>query len=209
MRRIVIVAYKGINSKLNLKLIRNKGYNYVVTAMLKSMNSLVTKSALDIEGYTFLNEGRESEFRYKVLPYVNVVKDEEGQRRQLDGCLIVTFSKERAEELLESPSRIDLSNKRGGKKYIKSAGSKSAWTLDEEAVECDALFYGYYAIQIGTHDMTAMEVIDVYHKLWKIEESFRIMKSTLEVRPIFHWTERRIKGHFLICFLAFLLEGTL
>lgn len=54
-----------------------------------------------------------------------------------------------------------------------------------------------------------MEVMDVYHELWKIEESFRIMKSTLEVRPIFHWTERRIKGHFLICFLAFLLERTL
>ncbi len=35
------------------------------------------------------------------------------------------------------------------------------------------------------------------------------MKSTLEVRPIFHWTESRIKGHFVICFLAFLLERTL
>jgi transposase len=35
------------------------------------------------------------------------------------------------------------------------------------------------------------------------------MKSTLEVRPIFHWTEPRIKGHFVICFLAFLLERTL
>jgi len=35
------------------------------------------------------------------------------------------------------------------------------------------------------------------------------MKSTLEVRPIFHWTERRIKGHFVVCFLAFLLERTL
>jgi len=46
-------------------------------------------------------------------------------------------------------------------------------------------------------------------RLWKIEESFRIMKSTMEVRPIFHWTEKRIKGHFVVCFLSFLLEGTL
>jgi transposase len=52
-------------------------------------------------------------------------------------------------------------------------------------------------------------ILDAYHTLWKIEESFRIMKSTLEVRPIFHWTEKRIKGHFVICFLAFLLERTL
>jgi transposase len=52
-------------------------------------------------------------------------------------------------------------------------------------------------------------VLDAYHTLWKIEESFRVMKSTLEVRPVFHWTELRIKGHFVICFLAFLLERTL
>ena len=42
-----------------------------------------------------------------------------------------------------------------------------------------------------------------------IEESFRIMKSTLETRPIFHWTSKRIKGHFVVCFLSFLLERTL
>ena len=51
--------------------------------------------------------------------------------------------------------------------------------------------------------------MDAYHNLWKIEQSFRIMKSTLEVKPIFHWTELRIKGHFVICFLAFLLERNL
>jgi len=53
------------------------------------------------------------------------------------------------------------------------------------------------------------DVLGAYHTLWKIEESFRIMKSTLEVRPIFHWTEPRIKGHFVVCFLSFLLERTL
>ena len=45
-----------------------------------------------------------------------------------------------------------------------------------------------------------------YHTLWKIEESFRIMKSTLEIRPVFHWTPKRIEGHFVVCFLAFLME---
>ncbi|WP_460180412.1 IS1634 family transposase [Thermodesulfovibrio sp. TK110] len=57
--------------------------------------------------------------------------------------------------------------------------------------------------------LTATEILNYYHELWKIEESFRCMKSTLEVRPIFHWTERRIKGHFVMCFIAFLLERAL
>ncbi len=58
-------------------------------------------------------------------------------------------------------------------------------------------------------DLTPLEVLSAYHTLWKIEESFRIMKSTLEVQPIFYWTEIRIKGHFVTYFLAFLLERTL
>lgn len=45
--------------------------------------------------------------------------------------------------------------------------------------------------------------------LWKIEETFRIMKTTLEVRPIYHWTERRIRGHFVMCFISFLMMRTL
>lgn len=53
------------------------------------------------------------------------------------------------------------------------------------------------------------DVLKAYQSLWKIEKSFRIMKSTLEVRSVFHWTEPRIKGHFVICFPTFLLERTL
>ncbi|GAQ94166.1 hypothetical protein TAGGR_1345 [Thermodesulfovibrio aggregans] len=39
--------------------------------------------------------------------------------------------------------------------------------------------------------------------LYKIEESFRCMKSSLDLRPVYHWTERRIKGHIMLCFLSF------
>ncbi|MCJ7509120.1 MAG: transposase, partial [candidate division Zixibacteria bacterium] len=68
---------------------------------------------------------------------------------------------------------------------------------------------GYYGIQTSEKNLTAEEILKAYQTLWKIEESFRIMKSTLSARSIFHWTEPRIKGHFVICFLAFLLERTL
>ena len=54
-----------------------------------------------------------------------------------------------------------------------------------------------------------MDVLDAYHTLWTIEESFRVMKSTLEVRPVFHWTPKRIRGHFMVCFLSFLMERKL
>lgn len=73
----------------------------------------------------------------------------------------------------------------------------------------DEKWDGYYGIQTSQKDLSVETILDAHHTLWKIEESFKIMKSTLEVRPIFHWTEKRIKGHFVICFMAFLLERTL
>jgi len=137
--------------------------------------------------------------------------------------LIVTYSSRRAEKdradrerliakaqnLLESKAKIQASNKRGGKKYLKEIDCTGTWILDEEAIAREEQFDGYYGIQTSEKEMSARDILAAYHNLWRIEESFRVMKSTLEVRPVFHWTERRIKGHFVICFLAFLLERTL
>ncbi len=114
----------------------------------------------------------------------------------------------KARLLLENKSYINTSNKRGGKKYLRSR-KEVDWVLDEEAIKKDEMFDGYYAIQTSERNLTPQDILKAYHTLWRIEESFRIMKTTLEVRPIFHWTEPRIKGHFVICFLAFLLERTL
>ncbi len=46
----------------------------------------------------------------------------------------------------------------------------------------------------------------IYQGLWKIEESFRVMKSNLEARPIFVWTESSIRGHFVMCYLALVIQ---
>ena len=57
--------------------------------------------------------------------------------------------------------------------------------------------------------MTDLDIHDTYNNLWRIEESFRIMKSDLDARPVFLQLEETIKGHFLICYLAVLLERIL
>ena len=96
-----------------------------------------------------------------------------------------------------------------GTQVSQGSGCRYRLILDKEAISNDERFAGYYAIQTSARNLAVTDVLSAYHSLWKIEESFRIMKSTLEVRPIFHWTEPRIKGHFVICFLAFLLARTL
>jgi transposase len=110
--------------------------------------------------------------------------------------------------LLEEPEKIKASLKRGGRKYIDRIDpeKRETWKLAIEKIEQDCKFDGFYGIQTSDTHMSATEVMEAYHTLWKIEESFRIMKSTLEIRPVFHWTPKRIHGHFVVCFLAFLLE---
>ncbi|BAL80248.1 IS1634 family transposase [Caldisericum exile] len=234
IRRVIIVADRGLNSKLNLKKIKDKGYDYIVSSRIKSMKKDVQESILNEEGYVTikgkdtlnLNSADSSQdeetFRYKLLDYVNTVRDTDNKLYDLKEKLLVTYSPLRAQKdredrqrlidkgvkFLDNPSAISGSLKRGGRKYLKET-NKLNWELDKNAMSRDEMFDGYYAIEVSKTDMNVNDILDAHHALWKIEESFRIMKSTLEVRPIFHWTEKRIKGHFVVCFLSFLLERTL
>ena len=63
-------------------------------------------------------------------------------------------------------------------------------------------YAGYNLLVTSETAMSAEEIYNAYHQLWRIEESFRIMKTYLEARPVFLQTKESIYGHFLICYLA-------
>jgi transposase len=220
IRKVIIVADKGINSKLNLKMISDRGYKYIFASRIKSASKKI-KDLIFTGDYTKTQSTYDT-VRYKVNDWINEFKAD-GKKYELAEKLIITYSEKRAKKdradrerliekagaLLKNKAKIRQFNKRGGKKYIKDISKDSDWIFDIEAVLADQRFDGYYGIQTNDMELGPEKVMDAYHSLWKIEQSFRIMKSTLEVKPIFHWTELRIKGHFVICFLAFLLERNL
>jgi transposase len=234
IRNVIIVADRGINSKLNLKQIVDKGYGYILASRIKSMPEKVQTEIFKQEDYVTLSQNEtDGIVKCKVIDYVNEFKIKDENRSdnvkrkkqivvELQEKLIVTYSDKRARKdkadrerllekasyLLQDKSRIQSSNKRGGKKYLKEM-TKTDWKLDIESIERDEKWDGYYGIQTSEKELSVSKILEAHHTLWRIEESFKIMKSTLEVRPIFHWTEKRIKGHFVVCFLAFLLERTL
>ncbi len=70
----------------------------------------------------------------------------------------------------------------------------------------DYALAGYNLLVTSEISMDSEEVYNVYHNLWRIEQSFRIMKSELDARPVFCQTESTIKGHFLVCYLSVLLS---
>ena len=229
INRVVIVADRGLNYKDGLNKIKDAGYGYIMAAKIKGSSATMQKKIFDEEGFININdkEGK-LELRYKVMEHENIFTDENGVNHVLQENIVVTYSPKRARKdesdrermiekariLLENPEQIATTNKRGGRKYINQTNKKQTkkdkeqpqYTLAENKIEQDAKFDGYYAIQTSEKSMSANEIMDAYHTLWKIEESFRIMKSTLEIRPVYHSNPERIKGHFVVCFLAFLME---
>ncbi len=250
LNKVIIVADKGINSKLNLKYIKDNGFDYIVSARIKNMKKSVQKEILSDENYKKISSNdffywrddfdeEDNLFKYKVLDYTNVIKYEdeehsENSRRhkwikeELKEKLICTFSSKRARKdardrqraiekamkVITENNKSAVSNRRGYKRFVtddKEEVDKESYNLklDESRIVEESRFDGFYGIQCSDLSLGSLKVIDNYHYLFKSEESFRILKSTMETRPIFLWTPKRIEGHFVCCFIAFLLEREL
>jgi hypothetical protein len=89
-----------------------------------------------------------------------------------------------------------------GNRFLRIA--KGSVTLDEAAIARGRLD-GKFVLTTST-DLPAAEVAKTYKSLWRVERAFREVKSTLDVRPIFHQRDDNVIGHILGCFLALRLE---
>jgi transposase len=225
IRKLIFVADKAINSKKNLHLIKAAGYDYIVSARLKNSSKKIRDELFNPQDYHCLTVDQTTgaaTFKYKVLTdHKFSYRDQQGSTQQLLDNLIITWSSERAQrdgkdrerQIAKAQKMIDKHHQVGAKKgyqrYIATEGEHKVVGLDEDRIAEDALWDGYYGIQASETNLDATGIIEAYHQLWKIEQSFRVLKSTMRTRPIFHWTPKRIKGHFVACFMAFVLERAL
>ena len=91
-------------------------------------------------------------------------------------------------------------NKRGYNKFLTMEGDVKV-TIDYDKLESDAKWDGLKGY-LTNADIPASEVYAAYHNLWHVERAFRISKSKIEIRPMFHFTRKRIEAHVCICFVA-------
>ena len=87
----------------------------------------------------------------------------------------------------------------------KETDDKVKAVINEKVIDEDLRLAGYNLLVTSEIKAKATDIYSTYHNLWRIEESFRIMKSDLDARPVFLQKEDTIKGHFLICYLTVLL----
>ena len=116
----------------------------------------------------------------------------------------------RAKKLIENnPKKLGKARQNDPKRFIEivnttkngEAAEEVYYSINQTVIDEEAKFDGLYAVCTNLED-SVEDIIKVNHRRWEIEESFRIMKSEFNARPIFHSNEEAIKAHFLICFLA-------
>src|SRR3989338_2677607 len=94
--------------------------------------------------------------------------------------------------------------KNGYKKYVKLK-EDIIEGIDLDKLEKEKIYDGKWVLLTNTK-LEYTEIAKYYKSLWQIENAFSELKSSLDVKSMYHWTERRIRGHIFICFLALVLE---
>lgn len=219
IKKVTIVADRGLNTGINLSDLKDEGYEYIVGSRLKNLGKKMQSKVLDIDSYEAFNDADINNFKHKTIEYTKVVKDKKGKIiDKIKSRIICTWSKKRASKDQKDRNRLvekakgllennKVFNKRGAQKYIDSTVGDPILNLAK--IEDDCRWDGFYGIETSDPEITAEIVLDAYKKLWKIEESFKIFKSHLEARPVYHWSPKRIRGHFVLSYIAFLFERTL
>lgn len=136
-------------------------------------------------------------FSRKMMEYQRTVRNRQIERaRKL-------AAKGDPEEIKKGPNDVRRFMKRTTR---TKSGEKAVveYTIDEEKIREEEKYDGYYAVATNLDD-PAKDILEVSHNRYKIEDCFRIMKTNFSGRPAFHWTEPRIKAHFLICYIALLV----
>lgn len=119
----------------------------------------------------------------------------------------------KAKDLIANPGRYTRATSVGAAGYInnidydKKTGEiiVKDLSLDIDKIMEEEKYDGYYSIVTSELNMSDKEMRDTYKGLWKIEESFKITKSTLETRPVYVWTKEHIEAHFLTCFISLVI----
>ena len=226
--RTIQVADKGLNCFNNIMHALKSGDGYIFSKSVKNLPETEKTWVLLENNYVDV-KNKKGEVLYRIKDCVDdfsyTYTDDTGHKKtlKLTEKRIVTFNPKLAEkQTYEINRQVEKAKKLRAceakkseygdsskyvtfvftdKKGTKTTG-KSKVEINEKAIENAKKLAGYNMLITSEIRMTASEIYAAYHNLWRIEESFRIMKSQLDARPVFMQKQETITGHFLICYLA-------
>lgn len=194
----IVVADAGLLSRKNIEALVADGYEYILGARLKNENANVKRRVLDLK----LTDGQVASITTD--DGLRIVVSFTEKRRKKDA-----FNRAKGLQRLQAKvasgkvSKKHINN-RGYNKYLRLHGEATI-SIDMEAFEQDAAWDGIKGYVTNTK-LSDEEVLGNYHNLWYIERAFRMNKTDLQIRPMYHRLRNRIEGHICICFCAYVLQ---
>ena len=194
MQQLIIVADAGLMSNKNISELITQQYQFIIGARIKNETKQIQAQILSQK----LEDGQSIEINKEGLQRVilsysstRAAKDAHNRNKGL----------ERLKKSLASGrlTKEHINNK-GYNKYLKLDGEIKV-LIDEEKFNDDAKWDGLKGYATNTA-LDKQTVLEYYKQLWQIEKTFRITKTDLKIRPIYHYKKRRIEAHICIAFVA-------
>ena len=218
--KVIFVADSALLSRKNIEKLNLARQKFIVGARIKNMNKQVTQKILNKQAYQKISNKADSKDQTNdELSYQTI----DIKKEQIALKLIVSHStrRERKDEhdrqkaidslkkkIEKDQSLKGLVNNYGYKKYIQVDG-ESKYRIDKEKIEQDARWDGLHGVITNIENPNVNNILSQYKGLWQVEETFRVSKHDMKVRPIYHWVPRRIKAHIALCFMALTCIRTL
>lgn len=202
---VMVIADAAMMSESNLVALEEANIKYVIAAKLKTLFKNKKDQILKKQGEHLCFNDEDYWKQECIL---------ENKRR-----VVLTYSEKRAHKNREDRRRIlekvqkkigsgknikNLVSNRGYQKFLSAEGSGKI-VVNEEKIAQDEFWDGLHGVITNDCDAEAGKILTLYRRLWIIEESFRINKHDLSIRPMYHFKSERIEAHILLCYLAFSL----
>jgi transposase len=200
--RIIAVADSAMIDKSNRTFMEeSENITYILGDRLKNLPHELREKLIDKSKHTAFYSEKESytfsEETYQGRRIICTYSEKRARKDKYEREKLIA----KAEKLLAKPAQLKQSKKRGAGRFIQQDGDEN-YVLDVAKIQEDARWDGFKAIATTTK-LTVNECISKYKDLFEVEHAFRSLKSQLKVRPIFHWTDKRIEGHIAMCFIAY------
>lgn len=216
LEKVTVVADRGLNSRLNLKTLTDLNFDYIVAQSIDRLPAETKEKIFREDNWDqeFVAQDGSETFKVKTI--------KQSSAPELDNEIIVTWSAKRqahdlkvlnerfdkCKQLLDrGTGAVDASIKHGVRQFLRiKKGAEVAYATNDDLYQKRKKQAGYYALVTSHKHTDAMQIYRDLRRLWHIEECFRVMKTNLETRPVYVWTPKRIRGHFLVCYLALVME---
>jgi transposase len=209
--KVVLVADAALMNKINLEELNRGDIKYIIAARIKNANKAIKQIIFDASDYKRIGKSVGDDGSVKEEVKAKIIDSGAGD------FLIVYHSTKRArkdeydrEKDLEKIKKHINSSAKGKltgslrKSYVKiSKGCKIE--IDQDKLTMERQYDGFFGLRTNIEGADPLEFLASYRGLWQVEQTFRIAKTNLEIRPVFHYSPRRIKAHFAICYMALAL----